>query len=115
MSDQFNINDPNSRRESEVTNETDALPGERSVSEVASEKRSRFGSARNRNISIVALVVIFAVVAVLAVVLWGRDDSRKATEVKVNTETAGQEGEHSGEEVKLSPEALAAAGIEIEG
>jgi membrane fusion protein, heavy metal efflux system len=115
MSDQFKTNDPNSKRESEFTKETDALPGERSVYEVASEKRSRFGSPRNRNMAIVAMVVIFAVVAVLAVVLWARDDSPKATEVKVNTETAGQEAEHADEEVKLSPEALKAAGIEIEG
>ena len=90
MSDQFKTNDPNSRRESELTKETEMLPGERSVYEVASEKRSRFGSPRNRNIAIVALVVIFAIVAVLAVVLWARDDSPKATEVKVNTETAGK-------------------------
>ena len=54
------------------------------------EKRSRFGSPRNRNIAIVAMVVIFAIVAVLAIVLWARDDSPKATEVKVNTETAGR-------------------------
>ncbi|MCM3901220.1 MAG: efflux RND transporter periplasmic adaptor subunit, partial [Pyrinomonadaceae bacterium] len=115
MSDQFKTNDPNSRRETEPNNETERLPGERSVHEVASEKRSRFGSPRNRNIAILAVVVIFAIFAVLAMMLWARDDSPRATEVKVNTETAGPEDEHAGEEVKLSPEALAAAEIEIEG
>src|SRR5687767_7128360 len=108
MSDQFNTNDSNSRRESELTKETEMLPGERSVYEVASEKRSRFGSSRNRNIAILAMVVIFAIVAVLAIVLWSRNDSPKATEVKVNTETPGQKDEHADEEVMLSPEALAA-------
>ncbi len=115
MSDQFKTNDPNSRREYELTKETEILPGERSAYEVASEKSSRFGSPRNRNLAILAVVVMFAIVAVLAIVLWARDDSPKATEVRVNTETASQEGEHADEEVKLSPEALVAAGIEIEG
>ncbi len=115
MSDQSRTPDPKDRRESELTRETEELPGERSVYEVAVEKRSRFGSPRNRNIAIVGMVVIFAIVAVLAIVLWARDDSPKATEVKVNTETAGQEGEHADSEVMLSPEALAAAGIEVEG
>ncbi|MGH9930000.1 MAG: efflux RND transporter periplasmic adaptor subunit [Pyrinomonadaceae bacterium] len=115
MSDQSRINDPNSSSESQLTKEAELLPGERSVYEVASEKHSRFGSRRNRNLAIVAVVVIFAVVAVLAIVLWSRDDPPKATEVKVNTEAVAQEGQHAGEEVMLSPEALAAAGIEIEG
>ncbi|HYJ89359.1 MAG TPA: efflux RND transporter periplasmic adaptor subunit [Pyrinomonadaceae bacterium] len=110
MSDQFKTNDPNSGRESKLTSETETLPGERSVYEVAVEKRSRFGSARNRNIAIVAIV---AVVSVLALVLWTRD-APKSTEVKVNTEAAHQD-EHTGDEVKLTPEALAATAIEIEG
>ncbi len=104
MSDQFNTNEPK---------ETEMLQGERSAYEVATEKRSRFGSVRNRNLAIVAMVVVLAIVAVLALLLWTRDDSPE-TEVKVNTETTGQD-EHAEEEVKLSPEALAAAGIEIEG
>jgi membrane fusion protein, heavy metal efflux system len=116
MSDQFKNNDPNSGRESELTRDTEMLPGERSVYEVAVEKRSRFGSPRNRNIAIAALVVIVAVVAVIALVLWTRD-APKPTEVKVNTEAgeAGHADEHAGDEIKLSPEALAATAIEIEG
>lgn len=116
MSDQPGINDTNNERESkQVTEETEMLPGERSVYEVATEKRSHLGSQRNRNIAIVALVVIFSIVAVVALVLWARDDSPKPPEVKVNTETAGPSDEHAGQEVRLSPEALAAAAIEIEG
>ncbi|HKO42386.1 MAG TPA: efflux RND transporter periplasmic adaptor subunit [Pyrinomonadaceae bacterium] len=115
MSDQFKTNDPNSTRENKLAKEPEILPGERSAYDVASEKRSRFGSPRNRNLVIVALVVVFAIVAVVAMVFWARGDSPKATEVKVNTETAGQESEHADEEVVLSTETLAAAGIEIEG
>ena len=44
MSDQFKTNDPNNT-ERDVTKEAEMLPGERSVYEVASEKRARFGSA----------------------------------------------------------------------
>jgi cobalt-zinc-cadmium efflux system membrane fusion protein len=47
-------------------------------------------------------------------VLWSRRNSPTATEVKVNTE-AGHEDEYAGNEIKLSPEALKAAAIEIEG
>ncbi len=115
MSDQFKTNDPNSNQESELIQETEMLPGERSVYEVASETRSRFGSGSNRNVAIVALVAIFAIVSVVATVLWSRATSPQSTEVKVNTETPGQEDEHAGQEVKLSPEALSAAGIEVEG
>ena len=117
MSDEPRINDSNSRSESkEVTVEAERLPGERSVYEVATEKRSRFGSRRNRNLVIVALVVIFATVAIIAMVLWSRVTPTPA-EVKAKTEAgeAGHEDEHATDEVTLSPEALTAAGIEIEG
>ena len=112
MSDQFETNEPDNERQ--VTKEAEMLSGERSVYEVAREKRSRFGSVRNRNLAIVAMVTVLAVVAVVAVLLWNRDSSPKATEVRVNTESAGQD-EHAEEEVKLSAEALEAAGVEIEG
>lgn len=76
---------------------------------------------RNRNtILFVSLVALVALVIVFGLFWWGRGDST-GTNVKVNTE-AGEHGtgegeEHGGEgkEVELSPEALAAAGIEIEG
>ena len=73
-------------------------------------------SARTRNVAIVAVVAVLAVVVVVAVLFWQRNDP-KTTEVKVNAEKAegGHEDEHAGDEVKLSPEALAAAAIEIEG
>jgi cobalt-zinc-cadmium efflux system membrane fusion protein len=117
MADQPRINDTNSSSESQpVIDETVRVPGERSVYDVAVKQRSRFGSQRNRHIAIVALVVIFATVTVLAIARWSRDNSPRTTEVKVNTEggEAGHE-EHAGVEIKLLPEALTAAGIEIEG
>lgn len=110
MPDQSIPNDPNDRSE-----KTEMLPGERSVYEVATEKRSRFGSGRNRNLIIAALVAILALTSVAAIMLWSRDTSPDSVDVKVNTETPGPEDEHVGQEVKLSPEALAAAAIEVEG
>jgi cobalt-zinc-cadmium efflux system membrane fusion protein len=113
MSDQSRINDPNNRLDSEPTAEGPEIPGDRSVHEVAAEKRFSFGSPGNRNVAIVAIVVLFAVVAVMSMVLWTRKDLR-SNEVKVNTEAA-HEDEHPGDEIKLSAEALAATTIEIEG
>jgi len=117
MSDKSRIDDPNDRRDNQqVSERPEMFPGERSVYEVAAERRSRFGSPRNRNIAIVALVVIFAIVALLALVLWTRDDP-KSTEVKVNTEAGegSHKDEHAGDEIRLSPEALANTAMEIEG
>ncbi len=116
MSDQDRKNDPNEIRESDVSKEEEHLPGERSSYEVAVEKHSRMRSQRNRNLAIVTLVVVFAIVAILAIVLWSRRGST-ATKVSVKTESGevGHEDEHVGDEVKLTPEALAAAAIEIEG
>lgn len=102
------------RKTSEVS---DKLYGERTAYEVAVEKESRFGSSRNRNIVIVAVaaVALVSLVLVYALFLRGGKDS---TAVNVKTEAGHEDGEHGaeeGEEVKLTPEALAAAGIEIEG
>ncbi|HVQ36467.1 MAG TPA: efflux RND transporter periplasmic adaptor subunit [Pyrinomonadaceae bacterium] len=115
MSDQHSKNDLNDIRETkEVLEEPASLPGERSAYEVAVANRSRFGSPRSRNLAIVAMVVIFAIVAILVIVLWSRRNSPAVTDVKVKTEAA-HEDEHAGEEVKLTPEALAATAMEMEG
>ena len=97
-----------------INEESERLPGERSAYEVATETHSRFGSNRNRTLVIVAMVAMVALVAIFALVLWARNRSTKPADVQVNTETPSAE-EHAEEEVKLSPEALAAAGIEVEG
>jgi membrane fusion protein, heavy metal efflux system len=115
MSDESRI-DANDRRHSrEVAERSEMLPGERTVHEVAAEKRSRFGSPRNRNIAFVALVAIFAIAAVLALLLWKRDDSLSTAVKDTEAGEASHKDEHAGDEIKLSPEALTAAGIEIEG
>ena len=98
-----------------VTEVSDKLYGERSAYEVAVEKETRFGSRRNRNLVIVALVALVGIVAVYAIFLRGNNQPAPSTEVKVHTEEAGGEHAGEGEEVMLTPEALAAAGIEIEG
>ncbi|MBA3355702.1 MAG: efflux RND transporter periplasmic adaptor subunit [Pyrinomonadaceae bacterium] len=108
--------DSENKKVSEVS---DTLYGERSAYEVATEKKTRFGSHRNRNIVLVALMALIAVVAIYALFLRG--GRKESTAVNVNAEAAkdAEHGDEHGageaEEVKLSPEAIAAAGIEIEG
>ena len=107
--------DKDGRRSNQDTEAPNQIPGELSAAQIAYEKEIAFRSRRKRNIAVVALVSLVAIVAIFAVVLWTRSNSTKTTEVKVNAETAGHQDEHAGQEVKLSPEALAGAGIEIEG
>lgn len=102
--------------ESTSRTETSArLYGERSAYEVAVDQESRLGSRRTRNIAIVALVSLVALVAIYALFLRG--NSKSSTAVNVNSETAkeAEHGPEEGEEVMLTLEALAAAGIELEG
>jgi membrane fusion protein, heavy metal efflux system len=111
MSDQIPKNDRQDTGETHVAKDTESLPGERSVYEMATEKRLRFGSTRGRNVAIVAVVGLLSIIAIAALIVWLRKDSGQPPK----TETALQEEHHAGEEVKLSPEALAAADVEIEG
>ncbi|HXQ72110.1 MAG TPA: efflux RND transporter periplasmic adaptor subunit [Pyrinomonadaceae bacterium] len=68
-------------------------------------------TAGQRKLIIVACVAVIAIVALIAIVLW----TRRAPSTHVNAETTPAAEQHEGEEVKLSPEALQSAGIEIEG
>ena len=112
MSDQFENNPSDVRDErTRISGEAETLPGERSAYEVAVERNSRFGNTRNRNVFIVAIVAVFAMVIVVALVMWSRG---RSTGEAVKVEATAHEDEH-GQEVILSPEALEAAGIEIEG
>lgn len=108
---------PNRRiAESREATTTLGIPGERTAYEIATERRTRFGSIRNRNLVIVAAVGLVAIVAIL--IVWSRSGTGAGTSVAVTTTEehgAGEEHEGEGAEVKLSPEAIAAAGIEIEG
>ena len=108
MSDQTT----NDRHDTHATDDTEMLPGERSVYEVATEKRSRPG--RNRNLVIVAIVAVFSIF-VVALFVWSRGNSADPSKTTIAKPEAASEDEHAGQEVKLSPEALTAAAIEIEG
>lgn len=93
--------------ESENTNRPpDQLAGERNADEAST-------SGRTRTIAIVSAVAIALIALVAIYALFLRGDTRKTT---ANSAPA-QETEHGdeSEEVKLTPEALAAAALEIEG
>lgn len=89
----------------------------RPAEEIALQQDMNLNKRRVRNIVIVALVVFVAVVAVYAVFLRARAPQATAgAEAAKEAEPADEEhGPGEAEEVKLSPEALASAGIEIEG
>ncbi|MGB7923368.1 MAG: efflux RND transporter periplasmic adaptor subunit [Pyrinomonadaceae bacterium] len=111
------------REETETTEVTRAVEEketpheERSRIEVETVSTTPVSPSRARHLVIVGVVAVVALVAILALVWARRGSNTEKTTVEVNTE-AGQADEHSageGQEVKLSPEALAAAGVEIEG
>lgn len=111
MSDQSRIDEADIRRDDQVTGEAEPVSVERPA-----DDRARFGSRRNRHLAVVALVAIFAIVSVLVLVFWRRDGEPKTTGIKVSTEAGdARQDEHTGDEIKLSPEVLKAAAIEIEG
>lgn len=73
----------------------------------------RFITQDPRNIVIVALAALVAVIAVYTIFLRARDT--QSTAVRSDTTREAEHGPGEAEEVKLSAEALASAGIEIEG
>lgn len=106
---------------SEVTRsveEHDTPGGKYSHIEVETANTVARSPSRNRNVAIVGVVVVVALVSILALLLWSRGKSTDPTSVQVAAEGEGHDDEHEageGQKVKLSPEALEAAGIEIEG
>lgn len=90
--------------------------GGREVAEVetvtTTDRRPRFS---NRNLAIVAIVALAASVAVVLLVMRSRGGGEQTTAVAVTAEKEGGEKRQAGEEVALSPEALASAGIELAG
>lgn len=85
---------------------------ERAVSEFPTPGRKR-SSARQRTVAIVAIVGLVAIVAIVAVLYLRRGANAPAPDSKVSEETKSES--ERPKEVKLSPEALTAAGIEIQG
>lgn len=73
----------------------------------------RFITQNPRNTVIIALAALVALLAVYAIFLRTRDP--QPTVVSSDTAKEAEHGPGEAEEVKLSPEALASAGIEIEG
>ncbi|HXD29505.1 MAG TPA: efflux RND transporter periplasmic adaptor subunit [Pyrinomonadaceae bacterium] len=70
-----------------------------------------------RNVAIISAVALVALFSIVALAMWLRSGSA-GTEVNVKNGAAAakkDEGQTGNSEVKLSPEARAAAGIEIEG
>ncbi len=90
-----------------VTEEQDSG---RSLIEVATTTERR--PKRNRNTLIIASVALVAVVSLLALLLWPRGEDAKTKEKQASAETKETA---AGNEVKLTPEALNAAAIQIEG
>jgi cobalt-zinc-cadmium efflux system membrane fusion protein len=98
--------------------EHDAPDGKHSRIEVETAMITARPPSRNRIVTIVSVVVIVALVVVLAMLMWSRGKDADSTSVKVAAEGEAHGDEHEageGQEVELSPEALSAARIEIEG
>ncbi|HKR61860.1 MAG TPA: efflux RND transporter periplasmic adaptor subunit, partial [Pyrinomonadaceae bacterium] len=85
---------------------------ERSAQGSPTPGRKRF-SSRQRTVTIVAIVGLVAVVAIVALVYLRRGANAPAPDSTASKETKSES--ETRKEVKLSPEALTAAGIEIQG
>jgi cobalt-zinc-cadmium efflux system membrane fusion protein len=102
----------------EVTRAVEQLPttdGTRSVLEVETTTKGERTPSRQRNVVIVSVVALVALVIILALFLWMRGGGQSSESIKADVEAGEQKDEHGSSEVKLSPEALTAAGIETEG
>lgn len=102
-------------RAAEVMEHADGSRSRIEVETISPQEPTR--PSRNRNLVILASVVVLAIIAIVVVLMTRRGEPAKSAEVKVNAEMAEEAGhsEEEGEEVKLTPEALAAAGLEYEG
>lgn len=101
-----------------VTEEQITPKGQRSRIEVETVSESALPStSRNRNIAVISLVAVVALAAILLIYWWSRGKSATpGTErTEVSSEKKDEHGSAEGQEVELSQEALAAAGIETEG
>lgn len=116
--DNLNKEETETTEVTRAVEEHDTPGGKHSRVEVETATTTARPPSRNRNVAIVSAVVIVALVGLLALLLWARGKNTDSTSVKVAAEGEGHGDEHGageGQEVKLSPEALAAAGIELEG
>ncbi len=98
-------------REEHITEHSDGSQSRIEVETVPARRPSR------RNLVIIASVALFAMFSIIVLAMWWRSGS-DSTAVNVNAgagDAAKNEEQAVAGEVKLSPEARAAAGIEIEG
>ncbi len=93
-----------------IDSDSDSTDGEAAGPKFTTVSRSRFSS--RQTIVIVAVVALVAIVAVVAVLYMRRGRAEPKKE-GATVETKGESAAPS--EVKLSPEAVSAAGIEIQG
>lgn len=106
---------------SQITNVTEARrepDGGHTVVETTTERHTLSPRPRNRNMLIVAVIALVALAVIFF--LWSRRNNAASPGGETNAEAKTGEAageDHGGEagEVKIDPEALAAAGIEIEG
>ena len=101
-----------------VTEEQITSEGHRSRLEVETVSEAAPPPSRNRNIVVISIVAVVALAAILMIYWWSRGRNAAPGTEKVTAESAEKKEEHSaaeGQEVELSQEALAAAGIETEG
>ena len=108
-----NHQEENSSRvtEGESNDSTIAEPQEAGP-QVSTLSPRRFSSTQ-RTVAIVAVVGLVAIVAIVAMLLMRRGSSATPPDAKADTEAKDEAG--TPKEVKLSPEALTAAGIEVQG
>jgi membrane fusion protein, heavy metal efflux system len=91
-------------------NEGAPQDAERVIFESVGESSARPSSIRRRIVVVVGVVAVLALAAVLVAALWLRRERPSQT-----AEQAEAKHEETTDEVALTPEALKAAGIEIEG
>ena len=102
-----------------VVEETEGPAGKRTRVEIETRTdRVRRPLSRNRKVAAVAAAASVALVAVVGLLVWSRGGGAEKTKVAVEAgaeKHADEHGEGAGQEVELPPEALEAAGIEVEG
>lgn len=99
-----------------VTKVAEEHDGGRSVVETSTEERTRFSSPRNRNLIVIGAVALVALASIFFL-LSRRQSASRTDATSAEAATVGEKKDAVGDrsEIKLSPQALAAAGIQIEG
>lgn len=99
-----------------VTKVTEDHDGERFVVEASTENRTRASSSRNRNLIIIGAVALVALASIFFL-LSRRQSTSRTDAASAEAAAVGEKKDAPSDksEIKLSPQALAAASIQIEG